>query len=244
MRACFLIPIYDHGSTIRALVANLAGHGLPIYVVDDGSHEPTRIELLKLRDDFPLLRLSRLPRNSGKGAAVMHGMRRARDDGMTHALQIDADGQHDTRDVPRFLERGAARPEALLVGQPIFDASVPRARLYGRALTNFWVCIETLSLAIKDTQCGFRLYPLAAACALIDAGTLPRRMDFDIAIVVRLAWRGVPVESLPTRVAYPAGGVSHFDLVRDNLRISLVHTLLVLGMLARLPRLLGRKLFA
>jgi glycosyltransferase involved in cell wall biosynthesis len=244
MKACFLIPVFDHGGTMRALVAELSAHGLPVYIVDDGSHEPTRLELLKIKDDFPLVRLSRLPLNRGKGAAVMHGMRHARADGRTHALQIDADGQHDTRDVPRFLERGAARPEALLVGQPIFDASVPKARLYGRALTNFWVCIETLSLAIKDTQCGFRLYPLAAACALIDATAFPRRMDFDIAIVVHLAWRGVPVENLPTRVAYPAGGVSHFHVVRDNLRISLVHTLLVLGMLARLPRLLGRKLFA
>jgi glycosyltransferase involved in cell wall biosynthesis len=244
MNACFLIPIYDHGSTIRALVTELSGYALPIYIVDDGSHEATRTELLKIKEDFPLVRLSRLPVNSGKGAAVMHGMGRARADGMTHALQIDADGQHDTRDVPRFLERGAARPGALLVGQPIFDASVPKSRLYGRALTNFWVCIETLSLAIKDTQCGFRLYPLAAACALIHEVAFPRRMDFDIAIVVHLAWRGVPVENLPTRVAYPAGGVSHFHVVRDNLRISLVHALLVLGMLARLPRLLGRKLFA
>jgi glycosyltransferase involved in cell wall biosynthesis len=244
MKACFLVPIYDHGSTIRALVVNLAPYGLPIYVVDDGSHDPTRIELLKIKDDFPLVRLSRLPLNSGKGAAVMRGMRHARADGMTHALQIDADGQHDSRDVPRFLERGAARPEALLVGQPIFDASVPKSRLYGRALTNFWVCVETLSLAIKDTQCGFRLYPLTAACALIDEVALPWRMDFDIAIVVHLAWQGVPVENLPTRVAYPAGGVSHFHVVRDNLRISVAHTLLVFGMLARLPRLLGRKLSA
>jgi glycosyltransferase involved in cell wall biosynthesis len=243
MNACFLIPIYDHGSTIRALVTALSPYGVPIYVIDDGSHDATRAELLEIKKDFSLVRLSRLPVNSGKGAAVMHGMRHARADGMTHALQIDADGQHDTRDVPRFLARGAERPEALLVGQPIFDASVPKARLYGRALTNFWVCVETLSLAIKDTQCGFRLYPLAAACALMDEVAFPRRMDFDIAIVVHLAWRGVPMENLPTRVAYPAGGVSHFDLVRDNLRISLIHTLLVLGMLLRLPRLLGRKLF-
>jgi glycosyltransferase involved in cell wall biosynthesis len=244
MNACFLIPIYDHGSTIRTLVRSLLQYDLPIYIVDDGSHEATQAELLAVKKDFSGVHLSRLPVNRGKGAAVMHGMRHARADGMTHALQIDADGQHDTRDVPRFLTRGAARPEALLVGQPIFDASVPKARLYGRALTNFWVCIETLSLAIKDTQCGFRLYPLAAACALIDEVAFPRRMDFDIAIVVHLAWRGVPVENLPTRVAYPAGGVSHFDVLRDNLRISLIHTLLVFGMLLRLPRLLGRKLFA
>ena len=242
MNPCFVIPIYDHGSTIRRLVAALAPHGLPIYIVDDGSHEPTRAELQRVRIEFPLVRLSRLPRNSGKGAAVMHGMRHARADGMTHALQIDADGQHDTRDVPRFLARGAARPEALLVGQPIFDHSIPRSRLYGRALTNFWVCIETLSLSIKDTQCGYRLYPLAAACELIDSVSLPRRMAFDIAIVVRLAWRGVPVENLPTRVGYPADGISHFHLLLDNAHITLAHTLLVLGMLARLPALLLRKL--
>jgi glycosyltransferase involved in cell wall biosynthesis len=244
MNACFLIPIYDHGSTICALVRSLVQYDLPIYIVDDGSHQATQAELLAIKRDYSLVRLSRLPANSGKGAAVMHGMRHARADGMTHALQIDADGQHDTRDVPRFLERGNARPEALLIGQPVFDASVPKARLYGRALTNFWVCVETLSLAIKDTQCGFRLYPLAPACALIEEVTFPHRMDFDIAIVVHLAWRGVPVENLPTRIAYPSGGVSHFDMVRDNLRISLIHTLLVLGMLLRLPRLLGRKLFA
>ena len=244
MNACFVIPIYDHGSTIRALVRSLVQYDLPIYIVDDGSHEATQAELLAVKKDYSVVHLSRLPVNSGKGTAVMHGLRHARADGMTHALQIDADGQHDARDVPRFLERGAARPEALLIGQPVFDASVPKARLYGRALTNFWVCIETLSLAIKDTQCGFRLYPLAAACTLIDEVAFPHRMDFDIAIVVHLAWRGVPVENLPTRVAYPAGGVSHFDMVRDNLRISLIHTVLVFGMLLRLPRLLGRKLFA
>lgn len=242
MNACFVIPVYDHGSTVRSLVAALSAHGLPIYAVDDGSHEPTRLELLQVKDDFPLVRLSRLPVNQGKGAAVMHGLRHALADGMTHALQIDADGQHDVRDVPRFLARGAERPDALLVGQPIFDASVPRSRLYARALTNFWVCVETLSFAIKDTQCGFRLYPLAATRALLDEVALPRRMDFDIAIVVHLAWRGVPVENLPTRVAYPPGGVSHFRLVLDNARISAAHTLLVLGMLMRLPSLLRRKL--
>jgi hypothetical protein len=161
---------------------------------------------------------------------------------MTHALQIDADGQHDAGDVPHFLARGIARPEALIVGQPLFDASVPKARLYGRALTNFWVCVETLSLGVKDTQCGFRLYPLAAACDLMEHAALPQRMAFDIAIVVRLAWQGVPVENLATRVAYPVGGVSHFDLWADNVRISVLHTLLVFGMLLRLPVLLARRL--
>jgi hypothetical protein len=114
--------------------------------------------------------------------------------------------------------------------------------VYGRALTNFWVCVETLSLAVKDAQCGFRLYPLASTCAVIERGGIPARMDFDIAIIVRLAWHGVPIDNLPTRVIYPPGGISHFDMLADNARISLAHTVLVLGMLLRLPLLLARKL--
>ena len=240
-RPCFVVPNYDHGATVRRLVEALSAHGLPIYLVDDGSHAATREALTAVRRDFPLVRLHRRAENGGKGAAVMDGLRLARGDGMSHALQIDADGQHDVADVPRFLERGRARPRALIVGQPVFDASVPKARLYARSITNFWVCVETLSLAVRDTQCGFRLYPLAETCALIDRVAFPRRMDFDIAIVVRLFWEGVPVENLATRVAYPPDGVSHFRLVRDNVRISLAHTALVLGMLARLPVLLGRR---
>ena len=242
MKACFLVPCYDHGRTIRRLVEGLSRHGLPIYIVDDGSHEETRVELLAVRAASPLVRLSRLPVNAGKGAAVMHGMRHARADGMTHALQIDADGQHDIGDVPRFLARGAERSDALLLGEPVFDQSVPWARLYGRKLTNFWVCVETLSFAVKDALCGFRLYPLEPACELIDSVELPPRMAFDSAILVRLAWRGVPIENLPTRVVYPPGGLSHFRMLRDNALLTASHTLLVLGMLARLPLLLRRRL--
>jgi glycosyltransferase involved in cell wall biosynthesis len=241
MKPCFVIPCYDHGRTVRRLVSALCEHGLPIYIVDDGSQEETRLELLAVRAAFPLVRLSRLPVNSGKGAAVMHGVRHARADGMTHALQMDADGQHDPLDVPRFLARGAERPETLLLGQPIFDRSVPWARLYGRKLTNFWVCVETLSFSIKDALCGFRLYPLAPMCELIDSVDFPPRMAFDPAVLVRLAWRGVPIENLPTRVVYPADGVSHFDMILDNALLTASHALLVLGMLARLPRLVLRK---
>lgn len=241
-RPGLVVPIYDHGATIGALVDHFAVHGLPIYIVDDGSGVATQEVLARIAQCCSLVRLARLPRNQGKGAAVMHGFRLAHAGGMTHALQIDADGQHDSRDIPRFLERGRARPDAVICGQPIYDASVPKARLYGRYVTHFWVWIETLSFAIKDSMCGFRLYPLAATCELIDQVAIPERMDFDTAVVVRLAWRGVPIENLPTRVTYPAGGVSHFNLWRDNARISLMHARLVCGMLLRLPLLLMRKL--
>jgi glycosyltransferase involved in cell wall biosynthesis len=242
MNACIVIPCYDHGATIGRLVGALAGCGLPIYIVDDGSGPATQAELARVRAQYPLVRLSRLPQNSGKGAAVAHGMRHALADGMTHALQIDADGQHDTADVPRFLERARARPDAVICGRAQFDASVPRARFYGRYLTHACVWLETLSFDIRDSMCGFRLYPLAALRPLLEADALPPRMDYDTAVLVRLHWRGVPVEQIPTRVTYPPGGLSHFRMLRDNLRLVRMHALLIAGMLPRAPLLLARRL--
>ena len=242
LRTAIVIPIYNHKDEIGATVARLISHGLPIFVVDDGSDEPTQAVLAALAERwFPRVTLLRLPVNGGKGAAVMAGLKAAREAGYTHALQIDADGQHDTADVPRFLDAARSAPGAVVLGKPVYDASVPKARLYGRYLTHVWVWIETLSFAIPDSMCGFRLYPLDAACSLIDAVALPTRMDFDIAILVRLSWRDVRFVTIPTRVTYAPGGLSHFDVVRDNVRISRCHTRLVAGMLRRLPILLARK---
>ena len=238
---CLLIPIYDHGQTIGETVRRLDAFGLPVVIVDDGSGEATQAALARVAAAFPCVRLFRLAHNEGKGAAVMRGLIEARRAGFSHALQIDADGQHDTNDVPRFLAQGAAYPEALICGQPIYDDSAPKGRRYGRYLTHFWVCVETLSFTVTDSMCGYRLYPLAAACALIERVSIPKRMDFDIEILVRLAWDGVKTRKVETRVIYPEGGLSHFDMLRDNLRISRMHTGLVFGMLLRLPRLLLRK---
>ncbi|WP_233850897.1 glycosyltransferase family 2 protein [Paraburkholderia sp. HD33-4] len=239
---CIVIPIYNHKDAIGATVANLAVHGLPIFVVDDGSDEPTQQVLAALALQYAQqMTLLRLPENGGKGAAVMAGLRAARAAGYTHALQIDADGQHDATDVPRFLDAARAEPGAVILGRPVYDDSVPKARLYGRYLTHVWVWIETLSLTIRDSMCGFRLYPLALACELIDSVRLPTRMDFDIEILVRLHWRRAAFRSIPTRVTYASDGVSHFDVLWDNVRISRSHTRLVFGMLWRLPMLLAHK---
>ncbi|MFC0399277.1 glycosyltransferase family 2 protein [Paraburkholderia rhizosphaerae] len=240
--ACIVIPIYNHKDAIGDTVARLAVHQLPIFVVDDGSDDATQQVLHALRAQYaPQLTLLRLPENGGKGAAVMAGLRAARDAGYTHALQIDADGQHDANDVPHFIAAARAAPAAVIVGRPVYDASVPKARLYGRYLTHLWVWIETLSLTIRDSMCGFRMYPLAAVCALIERVALPTRMDFDIEILVRLYWRRIAFHTIPTRVTYAADGVSHFDVLRDNLRITRSHTRLVGGMLWRLPMLLAHK---
>lgn len=239
---CALIPIYNHGSTIARTVRELLAHGLPVVVVDDGSDAATRAVLDTLAHEEPGMRLIRLPSNQGKGRALEAGLRAARDAGHTHALQIDADGQHDTADVPRFLAESRADPRAMVCGRPLYDDSVPRGRLYGRYVTHVCVWIETLSLDIQDSMCGYRLYPLEAACAELDRARVPARMDFDTEIAVRLFWRGVPVRNLTTRVTYPENGLSHFRMLRDNVRISAMHTRLLLGMLPRAPRLLWRRL--
>ncbi|MEW9580730.1 glycosyltransferase [Paraburkholderia sp. DGU8] len=240
--ACIVVPIYNHKDAIGATVAGLAVHRLPIFVVDDGSDDPTRQVLAGIAQQYGAqLTLLRLPVNGGKGAAVMAGLRAAREAGYTHALQIDADGQHDATDVPRFIDAARAEPDAVILGRPVYDESVPKARLYGRYVTHVWVWIETLSLTIRDSMCGFRLYPLALACKLIDGVRLPTRMDFDIEILVRLHWRRTAFRFIATRVTYAADGVSHFDVLWDNVRISRSHTRLVFGMLWRLPMLLAHK---
>jgi len=243
MKCCVVIPVYNHGAAVGAVVAAVHSHGLPCLLVDDGS-EPGCAAVLDalVASDPAHCSLVRLAQNQGKGGAMMAGMRAAQRLGYSHALQIDADGQHDTADIPAFVTLAHAQPDKVICGCPIYDASVPKGRLYGRYATHIWVWINTLSFAIKDSMCGFRVYPLPASVKLIDEVRIGRRMDFDAEIMVRLLWRGVGVVNKPTRVSYPTDGVSHFRIWRDNVLISRMHPRLFFGMLLRLPLLLGRKL--
>lgn len=238
---CVVIPCYNHGAMMAQVLTRLAPFGLPCIVVDDGSDAATQQALARLQADFPALTLVRLAQNAGKGAAVIRGLEVARDAGYSHAVQVDADGQHAIEDIPHFLAEAERHPEALISGQPIYDDSIPRSRLYGRWVTHVWVWIETLSLSLKDSMCGFRVYPVAPTLALAQHIALGRRMDFDTEVMVRLYWRGHPSYFIPTRVTYPQDGLSHFDALRDNLRISWMHTRLFFGMLPRAPGLLMRK---
>ena len=237
---CAVVPVYDHERAVGAVVAGLRSAGLPCYLVDDGSAPPCAERLQQIAADDPGVRLLRLPRNAGKGAAVTAGLRAAAGDGRTHALQIDADGQHDGSDVGRFLHEARRFPAAAVCGRPVFDDSIPAARRYGRYLTHAMVWINTLSLEIPDAMCGFRVYPLAPVLQLLDRVAIGSRMDFDVELVVRLHWSGVPMRWLDTRVSYPPDGVSHFRPWSDNVRITAMHTRLFFGMLARLPTLLTR----
>lgn len=238
MNHCVVIPVYNHGAPLEATLENLQPFGLPIFVVDDGSADATREAIDELAKRFDI-RLIRLPQNTGKGGAVMAGLRAASEAGFSHALQVDADGQHDLDDVPKLLAASSQHPTALIAGSPQFDESAPASRRYGRRLTSFWVAIETLSMKMPDTMCGFRVYPLESTVALIDSRQMGQRMDFDPEIAVRLFWSGVEIVGVPTTVIYPAGGTSSFHVVRDNWLITKLHTRLVLGMLLRLPMLLG-----
>jgi glycosyltransferase involved in cell wall biosynthesis len=240
-----VIPVYDHPATIGAVVAQVRAHGLRCILVDDGSSAECAAVLDALAAEQPQdVTLVRLPVNQGKGAAMVAGFRAAAERGHTHVLQVDADGQHDCNDIPRFLAQSRWSPEAVIAGCPIWDDSVPRSRLYGRYVTHVWVWINTLSLDIRDSMCGFRLYPLATLLPLLDEVRIGRRMDFDSDVIVRLHWRAVPVINQPTRVSYPQDGISHFRLWRDNLLISAMHARLFLGMLWRAPLLLWRKVAA
>lgn len=240
-RLCALIPVYNHGATVAAVHARLAALDLPCVLVDDGSAADCAAVLDTLAA-LPRTHLVRRAANGGKGAAVQDGLRAARDLGYSHALQVDADGQHALDDVASFAQASLARPDAVICGAPLYGDDVPRSRLYGRWLTRLWVWINTLSLDIPDAMCGFRVYPLAPVLRVIDATQVGRRMDFDIAILVRLHWLGVPMAWLPTRVVYPKDGVSHFKALRDNLLISRMHARLFFGMLARSPALLLRRI--
>ena len=243
MKLGAVIPVYNHGHAVGAVVRAIRAQGLPVLLVDDGSDAACAAVLDSLV--APDVHLHRLAVNQGKGGAVMAGLRAAQKTlSWTHALQIDADGQHDAADIPKFAAAAAAHPEHFICGCPIYDESVPKARLYGRYATHVWVWINTLSMAIRDSMCGFRVYPLAAVLPLIDSVSIGRRMDFDTEVAVRLYWRGVPVINQPTRVSYPTDGVSHFHALQDNLLISWMHTRLFFGMLLRLPLLLWRKVAA
>ena len=241
MNLCIVIPVYNHHHALKQVVAQLKPFNLPCVLVNDGSSaECTQaLKIIQHQESHWISLLHRKP-NGGKGAAVTAGLKWAIDHGYSHALQIDADGQHCTRDIPAFLEASHNHPDALILGQPVFGPEVPKKRLYGRQFTNLWIWINTLSFKIKDGMCGFRIYPLAAVKILLVKTSLGQRMDFDIEIVVRLYWQGTDILNIPTRVQYPLDGISHFKMLKDNLLISKKHAQLFFGMLWRLPFLIIR----
>ncbi len=238
---CVIIPVYNHPDTISRTICEVRRLDLPILLVDDGS-EPNCAGLMKTHAEAdPHVHLTRLPENCGKGAAVKVGLLWAEKLGFSHALQIDADGQHNPEDIPRLIALSDEHPCAIISGMPEYDDSVPLLRYYSRYLTHVLVWINTLSLEIHDSMCGFRVYPVAPVCQLIRSQHLGDYMDYDTEVLVKWFWQGGRVVQIKTRVRYPRDGISHFRGFEDNWLLTKMHTRLVFGMLWRLPRLIGRR---
>jgi glycosyltransferase involved in cell wall biosynthesis len=240
-----LIPSYNPGHKVFETVRAAREQWDPVWVVVDGSTDGTAASLTSMAQSDPGLKVLVRPRNGGKGTAVLDGLEEALRHGFTHALVMDSDGQHPATRIPAFMEASAARPEAMVLGDPVFDASAPAIRVKGRRISNWWANFETLWAGIHDSLCGFRVYPIAPLVREMHASIGMRRFDFDVEAAVRLSWRGVPAVNLSAPIRYfsaQEGGVSHFNYVRDNVLLTSMHARLFVGFLVRLPPLLIRRL--
>jgi glycosyltransferase involved in cell wall biosynthesis len=227
-------------STVQAAL----NHWAPVWVVIDGSTDHSEHRLAEMASAEPNLRVWVLPKNVGKGAAVLFGIREAQGLGFTHVLTLDSDGQHPTSSIPEFMQASLASPDCMVLGEPVFDDSAPSLRVGGRRISNWWANLETLWAGIHDSLFGFRVYPIGALISVMRRQPWMRRFDFDVEAVVRLCWRGVRPINLPAPVRYfrpEDGGVSHFRYGRDNALLTWMHFRLFFGFLVRLPLLLVRR---
>ena len=240
-----LIPSYNPGRKVLATVRAARAQWTPVWVVVDGSTDGSADWLTEEAASDPGLRVLVLPENQGKGSAVLHGITIAAQQGFTHALTMDSDGQHPETLIPDFMAASQAEPEAMVLGKPVFGPEAPLVRVMGRKLSNGWANLETLGFGIGDSLYGFRVYPIAPLVRVMRGTRFMRRFDFDPEAVVRLSWAGVRPINIDAPVRYfspEEGGVSHFNYLRDNLLLSGMHTRLFTGFVLRLPLLLWRRL--
>ena len=240
-----LIPSYNSGKPLLGTVSEaLTESPYPVWVVVDGSTDNSEGTLAPLQKAYPeRLKLILKPVNEGKGAAVRTGCQRALKEGFTRALVMDSDGQHPADHIVPFLKASQQKPEAMVLGQPIFDENVPLERLYGRKLSVWLVQLETLSTHVGDPLYGFRVYPITPLLEVMGNGKRSNRYDFDPEVAVRLCWKKTPCIKIPAPVKYlnaEQGGISHFHYLRDNFRFILLHTKLIIELIFRLPVLLFR----
>lgn len=231
-----VLPSYNTGPRLAGVITEVLRCWQPVLLVVDGSTDGSERPLSDLAERDPALSVVVLPQNSGKGAAVLAGLAVARDRGFSHALVMDADGQHLAADIARFMDCSLRNPDAMILGRPVFGPDVPLARLYGRKLSVGAVRIETLGPAIADPLYGFRVYPVQPLLDVLGPRRGGRRYDFDTEAAVRLFWAGVNPINLPSPVRYftgAEGGVSHFHYLRDNLTLVLMHIRLILELLFR-----------
>lgn len=246
VRCVVLMPSYNTGAEllVRTVTEALA-HWQPVWVVIDGSTDDSATALDALNEPDDRLRVMTLPENRGKGAAIFHGLERASEAGITHVVTMDADGQHPADRIGEMIDQAIACPEALVLGEPIFDESAPTVRVKGRRISNWWANVETLWWGIHDSLFGFRVYPVDALLRVMRSTRWARRFDFDAETAVRLCWYGLPIVNVAVPVRYlgaEEGGVSQFRYLRDNVLLTWMHARLMIGFFVRLPWLACRKL--
>lgn len=223
-RPVIIIPCYNHSDSFIKIAGTIQKIGIPVIVVDDASIENQSKKLRQICTEHGFEYILN-KKNGGKGRAFANGMFYAQKNGYNYAIQVDADGQHDLNDVKKFINTAEQNPYALIVGNPIYDASAPKSRLIGRKITNCCVRLETLR-HMPDAMCGFRGYPMDVTVACLKKLYF-YRMGFDIEILVKLYRYGVKIIPIPTRVIYPDDGVSHFKVLRDNFHIAMLHIYLI-----------------
>ena len=239
-----LIPSYNPGPKVYETVRAARQCWNPVWVVIDGSTDGSEVTLNAMAAEDTGLRVIHLPRNKGKGTAVLSGLDIAAAEGFTHALTMDSDGQHPADLIPTFMSESARQPDAMILGMPIFDASAPNIRVQGRKLSNWWANVETLWAGIGDSLFGFRVYPIDPLRKVMRYQPWMRHFDFDPEAAIRLSWRGVKVVNINAPVRYfntDEGGVSHFRYLRDNILLTWMYTRLFIGFVLRLPMLLTRR---
>jgi glycosyltransferase involved in cell wall biosynthesis len=240
-----LIPSYNTGPRLIETVREARAAWAPVWVVLDGSSDGSGALIRAAFKHDDGVRVLELPRNSGKGAAVLHCLREAEEAGFTHVLTMDADGQHPAERITDFMEESRADPGALILGVPVFGEDAPLLRVRGRRISNWWAELETLHAGIGDSLFGFRVYPVVSLRRVMERTRWMRRFDFDPEAAVRLCWEGHRPVNLPAPVRYlraEEGGISHFRYGRDNLLLTGMHIRLMCGMLARLPRLIRSRI--
>jgi glycosyltransferase involved in cell wall biosynthesis len=229
-----LIPSYNPGPRLAVTMAAACEQWSPVWIVDDGSTDESTAAAQQLAARNPWVRVIVRPRNGGKGAAVATGVEAALAAGFTHLLTLDADGQHPVDHIRPFMAASIAMPAALVLGRPMFGPEVPLERLHGRKLSVGLARLEILGAGIDDPLFGFRVYPAAALQKALASTRRARGFDFDPEVAVRMFWAGVPTVNLPAPCRYFAkheGGVSHFNYVRDNLKLIWLHTRLLTQLL-------------
>lgn len=240
-----LIPSYNTGEILLRTIREALDHWLPVWVVVDGSTDNTVERLKTMTESEPELRVIVNPKNLGKGAAVLNGLRAAAKEGYTHALIMDADGQHPAKDIQKVMAVSQSFPESMVLGLPVFDGTAPKERLAGRKVANFFVDLVTWGGGIGDSLFGFKLYPVRPLIEVMESGLFARRYDFDAEVAVKLVWRGCRPINVPCPCRYLSvseGGISHFNYYRDNALLTFMFARLIIGMLVRSPILLWRKM--